>query len=126
MAALALTALATEVLNDGVIDADEVESLRINIYDDDVVDQSEVDTIFTLNDACASYDESWVEFAAQVVYDYAAADGEIDEEEASYIRAKIESDGVIDAVETAILNKLLMSGASMPSSFALWARTVTN
>ena len=120
---LALTALASTVLEDGVIDAGEIESLRINIYNDGEVDTEELDILFDLNDNCESYDDAWPEFVAQAVYDYAAADGEVDETEAAYIRSKIEADGEVDAVEIAILNKLLTSGATLPPSFALWART---
>lgn len=120
---LTLLALTASFAADGEVDAAEVETLRDRFYADGTIDQDEAAVIFDLNDQCDSFCDEWTDFAAQTIYDYAAADGTIGIWEATFIRTRIEGDGVVDDTEKAILNRLLDSGATMPPSFALWART---
>ena len=45
-----LADLATEILEDGIIDAEEVKRLRRRIYEDDIIDREEADFLFELNE----------------------------------------------------------------------------
>ena len=121
---MSLAVLTAAILADSVIDSDEINQLRDELYADGKIDADEINTLFILTENSESYDDAWPEFVAQAVYDYAAADGVVDTGESTFIRALIESDGEVDAVEVAVLTKLVESGAQFEDpGFVLWART---
>ena len=121
---MSLAVLTAAILADSVIDSDEINQLRDELYADGKIDADEINTLFILTENSESYDDAWPEFVAQAVYDYAAADGVVDTGESTFIRALIESDGEVDAVEVAVLTKLVESGAQFEDpGFMLWART---
>lgn len=107
-----LDQLKAEILEDGIIDAEEVVWLRERLYDDGVIDQEEADFLFALNDAVSgkANHASWGELFAQALADFVLADevspGVVDEEEAAYLHGKLWADGQIDAVERLLIAKL--------------------
>jgi uncharacterized membrane protein YebE (DUF533 family) len=106
---MSLEDLKTAILEDGIIDAAEVESIKNKIYEDGVIDREEADFLFELNDATSGKenDSSWKDLFVKALSDYVLADddspGVIDEEEASYLKEKIQGDGVVDGNELALL-----------------------
>ena len=132
-----LFTLIAGVLADGMIDGDEVNQLREAVYDDGEVDVNEIQAVFQLVERVddplvpvgfdtSATQQEFISFCQQVVYDYAAADGEIDDEEAQVIRTAIEGDGQVSYIEEMVLRRLLSSGATMPSDFREWATAMTN
>jgi hypothetical protein len=107
-----LAQLKAEILEDGIIDADEVNALRERLYDDGVIDQEEADFLFELNDAVSgrANDPSWGELFAQALADFVLKDevspGVVDEDEAAYLHGKLWADGQIDDVERLLIAKL--------------------
>ncbi|SRX56209.1 TerB family tellurite resistance protein [Aequorivita sp. CIP111184] len=117
-----LEVLKREILEDGVIDANEVKEIEKVIYADGKIDKEEADFLFELNDAVSGKDNhsSWqdlfVKALSSFVLDDDASNGEIDEDEAKYLVNQIQGDGQIDANELALLKNLKSILGSLPQS----------
>jgi uncharacterized membrane protein YebE (DUF533 family) len=115
--------LEKKILEDGIIDAEEVKLLRKELYADGIIDEEEADFLFALNDATsgADNDPSWQAFFAEALSDHVLKDeispGVIDEDEAAYLKSKIEADGVVDANELALLVNIAATGQDAPDDF---------
>jgi uncharacterized tellurite resistance protein B-like protein len=105
-------ALKKSILADGVIDEQEVKSLRKILYEDGKIDRKEANFLFELNDAVSgkSNHSSWktlmVDAISSHVLDDETSPGEIDESEAKWLISKIQKDGVVDDIEKAILIRI--------------------
>ena len=112
-----------EILEDGIIDANEVEKIKERIYADGVIDRDEADFLFVLNDGVSGKenDPSWKELFVEAMSDHVLKDetspDEIDNDEASYLIEKIKGDGVVDDVELALLVNITAKSKSCPDSF---------
>lgn len=112
------------ILADGVIDAEEVKQLEAVLYDDGEIDKEEAELIFELNDAVSGKenDASWESLFVRAISDFLLKDekspGEIDDEEAAWLKAKIEGDGQLDALEYRLLHELKSKAKVFPDSLA--------
>ena len=83
-----LETLKKEIIEDGVIDANEVKEIETVIYADGKIDKEEADFLFELNDAVSGKDnhstwkELFVKAISSFVLDDDGSNGEIDEDEA--------------------------------------------
>lgn len=117
-----LETLKKEILEDGIIDAGEVKEIETVIYADGTIDKEEADFLFDLNDAVSGKDNdsSWkdlfVKAISSFVLDDDESNGEIDEDEASYLHNQIQGDGKIDDVEKALLVSLKKTLGTLPDS----------
>ena len=117
-----LETLKKEILEDGVIDANEVKEIETVIYADGKIDKEEADFLFELNDAVSGKDnhstwkELFVKAISSFVLDDDGSNGEIDEDEAKYLVNQIQGDGNIDANEKALLTNLKSILGSLPKS----------
>ncbi|MFN0219736.1 MAG: hypothetical protein ACKVP4_13085 [Hyphomicrobium sp.] len=59
-----------EMLKRGVITSSDVLRLRRIVHEDGVVCADEADLLFTLNDRCASKDDSWADFFIEALTDF--------------------------------------------------------
>jgi hypothetical protein len=115
--------LEKRILEDGIIDADEVELLRKELYEDDIIDREEADFLFALNDATtgADNDPSWQALFVEALSDHVLKDeispGVIDDDEAAYLKDKIEADAIVDANELALLVNIAATGKGAPEAF---------
>jgi hypothetical protein len=115
-----LSTMAQQILQDGVIDANEVARLRARIYADRRIDRSEADVLFQLNDATSGRGNhpSWGELFVEAIGDFVLKDeaspGVVSEEEASYLISHIRGDGRVDANELALLVKVVTDSDSCP------------
>ena len=106
------TELKKSILEDGIIDAAEVKKLRQELYADGVIDREEGELLFELNDATsgANNDPSWQAFFVEALTDHLLKDelspGEIDDDEAMWLAAHIEKDGVYDENEKALVKNI--------------------
>lgn len=109
---MTLQELKTAVLEDGIIDADEVTKIRETIYADGTIDREEADFLFELNDAVSgkANDEGWPLLFAEAITSHVLDDdtspGVVDEDEAAWLKAKLEGDGKIDETEKVLLAQL--------------------
>ena len=115
-----LNELKKSILEDGVIDAAEVKQLREVLYADGVIDKEEAEFLFELNDAVSGKenDESWEALFVEAVTSFLLEDetspGEIDDDEAKWLLAKIQGDGQLDKTEKALLDNLKAKAKNFP------------
>lgn len=108
-----LEEFAREVLEDGIIDADEIAKIRERIYDDGIIDREEADFLFRLNDGVSGKDNDpgWTDLLVEAISDHVLKDDEspgvIDEDEATYLIDKIKGDGQVDMTELSLLVNIL-------------------
>ena len=100
------------ILEDGVVDAAEVEQLEKRLYADGTIDKEEAEALFEINDGVSgkANDEGWKKLFAKAVCDFLLKDetspGVVDSEEAAWLISKIEGDGEVDATEKYLLTAL--------------------
>lgn len=116
-----LEELKKELLEDGIIDAQEVATLEKVIFEDGVVDKEEADFLFDLNNAVSGNDNApeWKDFFVKAITSFVLDDdksnGEIDDDEAKYLYDQIKSDGKIDEIEKALLENIKAKSRNFPS-----------
>ena len=116
-----LEELKKELLEDGIIDAQEVATLEEVIFEDGVVDKEEADFLFDLNNAVSGNDNApeWKDFFVKAITSFVLDDdksnGEIDDDEAKYLYDQIKSDGKIDEIEKALLENIKAKSRNFPS-----------
>jgi hypothetical protein len=117
-----LKELKKSILADGVIDEQEVKQLREVLYADGVIDKEEADFLFELNDAVSGKENhaSWTVLFIEAITSFLLEDetspGEVDEDEAKWLIAKIQGDGKIDDIELALLQNLKSKAKFFPES----------
>jgi hypothetical protein len=115
-----LSELKKSILADGVIDEAEVKQLREVLYADGKIDREEAEFLFELNDAVSGKDNhpAWgalfVEAITAFLLEDEASPGEIDDEEAKWLLAKIQGDGQIDGIEKTLLDNLKAKAKTFP------------
>lgn len=115
-----LSELKKSILADGVIDAAEVKQLRDVLYADGKIDKEEAEFLFELNDAVSgkANDPAWESLFIEAITSFLLEDetspGEIDNEEAKWLLAKIQGDGQLDKTERALLDNLKKRAKTLP------------
>ena len=115
-----LSELKESILADGVIDEAEVKQLREVLYADGKIDKEEAEFLFELNDAVSGKDNhsSWETLFIEAITSFLLEDetspGEIDDEEAAWLLAKIQGDGQLDKTERALLANLKKQAKTYP------------
>jgi len=118
------------ILEDGVIDAAEVKTIKSIIYGaggagGSKVDKKEAEWLFELNDAVSgkANHESWKALMVEAISKYVLEDetspNVIDDEEAEWLVAKIMKDGNLDEVEQAIVANIKSKAISISQKFTL-------
>lgn len=107
-----LQELKASVLEDGVVDADEVKKIEEVLFDDGEIDRDEANFLFEINDAVSGKDNDagWQALFVKAITAHVLADdtspGVVDDDEAAWLKEKLEGDGQIDDVEKALLAEL--------------------
>lgn len=117
-----LNDLAKDILEDGIIDAEEVDKIKQRIYADGIIDREEADFLFELNNGASGKENhpSWKELFVEALSDHVLKDeqspGVVDEDEASYLVEKIKGDGLVDDIELALLVNITATARKCPES----------
>lgn len=98
--------LIKNILEDGKIDASEVEQLRNSIFADGKVDKEEAEALFRLNNEAEEKCPEFKDLFVEGIKSFILADGEIDDEETEFLCQQISADGEIDENEKALLSAL--------------------
>jgi len=112
--------LKKSILADGVIDEAEVKQLRDVLYVDGKIDKEEAEFLFELNDAVTGKENSpaWEALFVEAITSFLLEDevspGEIDDDEAQWLLAKIQGDGQIDTTERSLLDNLKAKARAFP------------
>ena len=115
-----LAEILADIVEDGIVDAEETRNIRARIMDDGVVDREEAEFLFELNDAVTgndnhhSYEALFVELITAHVLQDDASPGVLDDAEWSWLKAKIENDGKVDPLEARLLRNIDENATSTP------------
>jgi len=115
--------LAKDIIDDGIVDADEVKGIRERLYADGVIDREEADFLFEINDAVSgnANDPGWeslfVEALTKHVLDDEVSPGEVDDDETAYLVSKIQADGKVDDIELALLVNIVATAKGTTGTF---------
>jgi uncharacterized membrane protein YebE (DUF533 family) len=123
---MSLKDLVNDIIEDGVVDAVEVATLRTELYADGVIDREEADALFEINDAVSGNDNdpTWNTFFVEAISDHLLNDdvspGEVDDDEAAWLISAVEGDGQVDGVERTLLEairgRVAELGTTLPAS----------
>lgn len=112
--------LKKSILEDGKIDAEEVQKLEAVIFEDGKVDKEEADLMFELNDAVSEsgsfvpeFKTLFVKSLSSYVLEDEETPGVVDAEEAQYLFDKISGDGALDENEQALLKDIKAKATSV-------------
>lgn len=115
-----LNELKKEILADGVIDAEEVMTIKQIIYSDGKIDKEEADFLFDINDEVTGKNNSpewknlFIEAITSFILEDEASPNEIDEDEAMYLYDHINGDGQVDDTERALLENIKQKSKNFP------------
>lgn len=119
-----LDELKKDLLSDGIIDVEEVETIKHKIYEDGKIDREEANFLFELNSAVTGKDNApeWKELFIDAITAYVLEDemspDVIDEDEADYLYEQINGDGQIDDTERALLENIKAKAKNFPEKLA--------
>ena len=119
-----LEQLKKELLADGIIDSEEVKTIKAVIYEDGKIDKDEADFLFELNDAVSGKENApeWKDLFVYAITAFVLEDevspNEIDEDEAEYLYNQIKGDGQVDDIERALLENIKAKAKSFPAKLA--------
>ena len=119
-----LDELKNALLEDGIIDAEEVKTIKEVIYEDGKIDKEEADFLFELNDAVTGKDNApewntlFIDAITAFVLEDEVSPGEIDDDEADYLYDQIKGDGQVDATERARLENIKAKAKNFPEKLA--------
>ena len=119
-----LDELKKDLLSDGIIDVEEVETIKHIIYEDGKIDREEANFLFELKDAVTGKDNApeWKELFIDAITAYVLEDemspDVIDEDEADYLYEQINGDGQIDDTERALLENIKAKAKNFPEKLA--------
>ena len=119
-----LEQLKKELVADGIIDSEEVKTIKAVIYEDGKIDKDEADFLFELNDAVSGKENApeWKDLFVDAITAFVLEDevspNEIDEDEAEYLYNQIKGDGQVDDIERALLENIKAKAKSFPAKLA--------
>jgi hypothetical protein len=119
-----LDQLKKELLADGIIDSEEVKTIKSVIYEDGKIDKDEADFLFELNDAVSGKNNApeWKDLFVDAITAFVLEDevspNEIDSDEADYLYKQIKGDGQVDDNERALLENIKAKAKNFPEKLA--------
>ncbi|MDR2410447.1 MAG: YqhA family protein [Bacteroidales bacterium] len=125
-----LIELKKVILAKGMIDEQSVEQLREIVFADNGMDQGKANFLFELKDTFLdkSNHPSWEPFFIDAITSYLlddeASPGEIDDNEAQWLRAKIQYDGKLGKIDRALLANLKSKSINYPEILHLKNKSV--
>lgn len=118
--------LARSVSADGVVDAEELLSLRRLGWGDGQISRGEAESIFAMNRVIVDRDDAWVEFFVEALGEFVLNGTEprgiCDEEEANWLISAIEEDGRVETVaELELLVRVVERALNVPERLKRYA-----
>ncbi|PJF01390.1 hypothetical protein [Prevotella intermedia] len=119
-----LEQLKKDLLADGIIDSEEVKTIKAVIYEDGKIDKDEADFLFELNNAVSGKENApeWKDLFVDAITAFVLEDevspNEIDEDETEYLYNQIKGDGQVDDIERALLENIKAKAKSFPEKLA--------
>lgn len=119
-----LDQLKKYILADGIIDTEEVKTIKSVIYEDGKIDKDEADFLFELNDAvsgknnASEWKDLFVDAITAFVLEDEVSPNEIDSDEADYLYNQIKGDGQVDDIERTLLENIKAKAKNFPEKLA--------
>jgi len=101
-----LEEMKKRILADGTIDDAEVAELRKELFADGKIDREEADLLVALRDEAKQVSAGFENLFYDAIKQFVLGDGQIDADEAAWLRKVLLADGKIDAAERKLLNEL--------------------
>jgi hypothetical protein len=123
---ISFSGLAAELTAKAAIGADDTLALRRVAWPDGKIDPAEADAIFDLNTLCKETSPEWVDFFVEAITEYVVHQqqpvGYVDDAQANWLMAKIDSDGRVDSLgELTLLVKILEAATNVPDALKTYA-----
>ena len=115
-----LAQLRKTIISDGRLSVKDVHLLRQAMFDDEGMTREKGDFLFKLKDTIsqehliAEFKDLFVEAITTLLLEDEVSPGEIDPEEAKWLRAKIQTKGYTDKLDILILNSLKNKSINYP------------
>ncbi len=107
---------------DGFVSADEVLFLRRKVFANGVVEPAELDALFDLGDRAQDGDAEWFQFFAEAAADFYLREeephGYLTPEEFQSLKARVTRNGHANALEIALMVKLMETADQTPPDMA--------
>lgn len=116
-----ITELRKEITRNGLLDTNDVDIIQQWLFDDTGITRRKADFLFELKDTVSrekmhpSFKPLFVESISILMLDDEDSPGEIDESEANWLRARIQSKGYMDDIDEELLKKLRLRSINYPS-----------
>lgn len=115
-----LQELKKEILRDGFLKEDEVEKLRDAMFDEEGMTLPKGNLMFDLKDEISpekrieSFNQLFVDAISSLLLDDEISPGEIDDNEARWLRAHIQKNGRVDELDKRLLENLKVKSINYP------------
>ena len=103
---LKLRQIERDILVTGKVDGPELEALRRQIYGEGKIDRPKADFLVELHKRVQHMTPAFEQFFYQAIKDHILANGQIDAEEAAWMRRMLFGDGKIDDKERKFLHEI--------------------
>ena len=115
-----------EMAERGIITSNDIVKLRQNVFCDGVVDPTEAEAMFRVEQVCDQQDAAWPLFFIEALTDHcvhqAEPRGYISQENADWLIAQIDADGVVKTqTELELLITVLEKAKSSPENLSAYA-----
>ena len=115
-----LNELKRTIVSDGRISAEDVDLLKKIFYDEEGLTKAKANFLFKLKDTInkehliGEFNDFFVETITSFLLDDESSPGEIDEDEAKWLRAKIQTKGYLDKLDIMLLESLKKRSINYP------------
>jgi hypothetical protein len=118
--------LAAGLKAKATITAEDTLAMRRIVWPDGKIDPAEAEAIFDVNTSVKGASQDWVDFFAEAISTYLvkqqAPIGYVDDAQANWLMAKIDTDGRVDSLgELALLVKILEDATNVPETLKAYA-----
>lgn len=101
-----LRKLEEQILADGKVSSQDLESLRRELYANGKIDRARADFLVELHKRVQHKNPGFEHFFYKAIKDHILSDGRIDAEEAAWLRQMLFADGKIDDQERKFMHEL--------------------
>src|SRR5579859_3797753 len=118
--------LTAQLKAKAAITADDTLALRRIVWRDGAIDAAEADAIFDLNTAIKATSREWVDFFVEALKQYVVHQQTpidyVDDAKATWLMARIDSDGWVDSLgELELLVEVMEDATTVPASLRDYA-----
>ncbi|MFH1404552.1 MAG: hypothetical protein ABIH21_00445 [Patescibacteria group bacterium] len=117
------------IVADGVVDEDEVATLKTAMLADGVIDRQEAEDLFAISDGTSGAENcaAWGDFFVESITAHVLADDEspgvLDEDESTWLINKVKGDGQVDDLEKRLCANILKQATDVHAKFTMFCES---